>query len=199
MNFAFHDIAPTALPAVVMVALIATTACGGGGGSTPPPQQQPSPRPPPAAYSIGGTVSGLDAGQSVVLQNNGGDNRTVSANVPFTFAIKVASGGAYAVTALTQPTGQTCTVAAGSATMPASNVDTVAVSCTNVWTWVSRANTGDAPGVYGALGTGSTANGPGARDLAISWINKAGNFWLFGGYAHDSIGAAGHLNDLWRF
>ena len=82
----------------------------------------------PSTYSVGGTVSGLSG--SVVLQDNGGDNLTVSANGPFTFATKLASGAAYAVTVQTQPAGQTCTVASGSGTIGSANVTNVAVSCT---------------------------------------------------------------------
>ena len=37
-----------------------------------------------ATYSVGGTVSGLSG--TVVLQDNGGDDLSVSANGPFTFA-----------------------------------------------------------------------------------------------------------------
>ena len=105
------------LIALIYLAL-SVTACGGG--SSPPP-------PPPTTYSIGGTVSGLDAGQSVVLQDNGGDDLTVSANGMFTFATKVARGGTYAVTA-SAPTGKTCTVTGGSGTA-SSNVKGVAVDC----------------------------------------------------------------------
>jgi hypothetical protein len=78
-------------------------------------------------FSVGGNVSGLTG--TVVLRNNGGDNLSVSANGAFTFATRVASGGAYAVTVLTQPAGQTCTVASGSGTANA-NVTNVAVTCT---------------------------------------------------------------------
>ncbi|MDQ3366534.1 MAG: hypothetical protein M3680_14005, partial [Myxococcota bacterium] len=53
-------------------------------------------------FTIGGTVSGL-AGSGLVLQNSGGDSRTISANGTFAFATPVASGGSYAVTVLTQP------------------------------------------------------------------------------------------------
>jgi exo-beta-1,3-glucanase (GH17 family) len=79
--------------------------------------------------SIGGKVSGLTGG-SVVLQNNGGDNLTVSDNGAFTFSEDVAAGGAYAVTVLTQPTnGETCAVANGSGTATA-DVTSVSVTCT---------------------------------------------------------------------
>jgi len=141
------------------------------------------------SYTVGGVVTGLGSGLSVVLQDNGGDNLTVNANAPFTFATQVAYGSAYAVTVLTQPTGQYCTVTGGSGTVPANNVTTVAVSCTGGWTWVSGAETINASGVYGTLGTGSTANVPGARSEAISWADSAGNLWLFGGLGYDSTGA----------
>jgi hypothetical protein len=76
--------------------------------------------------SIGGSVGGLTG--TVVLQNNGGDDLSISANGPFTFASKVASGGAYAVTVRTQPAAQTCTVQNGSGTASA-NVTNIVVSC----------------------------------------------------------------------
>ncbi|WP_462322968.1 Ig-like domain-containing protein, partial [Halochromatium sp.] len=82
------------------------------------------------AYSIGGNVSGLASGQSVVLQNDGGDDKTVTDNGAFTFDTEVAYGGSYAVTVKTQPTGQTCTVSDGSGTATA-NVSDVNVTCTN--------------------------------------------------------------------
>ena len=44
------------------------------------------------------------------MQDNGGDDLSVSANGPFTFATKLASGAAYAVTVKTNPSGQTCSV-----------------------------------------------------------------------------------------
>ena len=64
--------------------------------------------------TVGGTVSGLGAGQSVVLRNSGGDDLTVSANGAFTFPMWIAHNTAYAVTVLGQPTGQTCSVTNGS-------------------------------------------------------------------------------------
>ena len=44
----------------------------------------------PTSFSVGGTVSGLSG--TVVLQDNGGDNLSVSASGSFTFATTVASG-----------------------------------------------------------------------------------------------------------
>ncbi len=84
-----------------------------------------------AKFTVGGTVTGLSAGGSLVLQDNLGDNLPISANGAFTFATSVASGAAYAVTVSTQPTTppQTCTVTMGSGTVGAANVTNVAVSC----------------------------------------------------------------------
>jgi hypothetical protein len=39
----------------------------------------------PSTYSIEGSVSGLNSGSSVVLQNNGGSDTTVSSNGTFSF------------------------------------------------------------------------------------------------------------------
>ena len=78
-------------------------------------------------YTIGGTVSGLSG--SVVLQNNGTDNETVSSDGAFTFSTAIAEGRPYAVTVLTQPVGQVCTVTNGSGTTGSSNITNVSVTC----------------------------------------------------------------------
>jgi len=92
-------------------------------------------------YSIGGSVSGL-TGTGLVLQDNGGDNLSVSASGTFTFATKVASGAAYAVTVQTQPSGQSCSVTSGGGTVGAANVTNVAVTCTTPTTVCSTAPEG---------------------------------------------------------
>jgi len=79
-----------------------------------------------STYSVGGTVSGL-AG-TLVLQNNAGDNLTVSGNGLFTFVTRIAAGSPYKVTVLIQPNGQTCSVNAGSGTVT-SAVAGVVVTC----------------------------------------------------------------------
>lgn len=90
-------------------------------------------------YHVGVQISGLPtaglpSGSSVVLQDVGGDKLTASANGPFTFATEIASGGAYAVTILTQPAGYTCAVATASpspasGTIAAADVTNIAISC----------------------------------------------------------------------
>ena len=71
-------------------------------------------------YTIGGTVQGL-SGAGLTLQDNGVDNLLVTANGGFTFLTPIATGGAYRVTVLTQPTGpvQNCNVNNSSGTASA--------------------------------------------------------------------------------
>jgi hypothetical protein len=87
------------------------------------------------SYTVSGTVTGLN-GTGLKLRNNGGDDKTVSANGAFTFATEVASGGAYAVSVATQPStpAQSCIVSNGSGTVGAGPVTGVTVACANVAT-----------------------------------------------------------------
>jgi hypothetical protein len=82
--------------------------------------------PPLPTYTIGGTISGLTG--TVVLQNNGTDNLSISSNGSFVFSTPVTQGDAYSVTVLTPPSNQSCTITNGSGTATA-NVTAVAVEC----------------------------------------------------------------------
>jgi hypothetical protein len=68
------------------------------------------------------------------------------------------------------------------------------------WTWISGANEVNQAGTYGTEGTAAASNVPGARQGAISWMDGAGNLWLFGGMNADDNGTpTGLLNDLWIY
>ena len=84
---------------------------------------------PGYSYTLGGVVTGM-AGSGLVLQNNGGNDVTVSANGSFTFRNAITDGGAYNVTIATQPSGvnQTCVVVNGSGVVKGSIVS-VQVNC----------------------------------------------------------------------
>jgi 6-phosphogluconolactonase (cycloisomerase 2 family) len=83
-------------------------------------------------YTVSVTASGLASGQTVVLQNNGGDNLSIAANGTLTpFATAVTSGRSYAVTVHTQPSGQNCAIGSGSGQIAAANVVNVIVDCNN--------------------------------------------------------------------
>ncbi len=113
------------------------------------------------SYSVGGVVSGL-AGVGLVLQDNAGNPLAVGANGSFTFPAPVASGGAYAVTVLTQPNGpaQSCAVANGSGVVGAANVGNVVVTCTtNAYTVGGT--------VAGLNGSGLILQDNGGNDLTV--------------------------------
>jgi hypothetical protein len=82
-------------------------------------------------YSVGGNISGLEAGNTVTLQNNAGDDLAVNADGSFTFATELNDGANYAVSVLTQPSApdQVCSVTNGSGTISGADVTDVDVSC----------------------------------------------------------------------
>ena len=114
---------------VILISL-ALTACSGvpaasinggsgsGGGTTGP-------------YSIGGTVTGLTAGDPMTLQNNGGDDLIISSSGNFAFKTPIVLNKPYLVTVSQAPNTppQTCTVSGGSGTATI-KVTTVVVTCT---------------------------------------------------------------------
>ena len=109
---------------VVLCGVLAACGTTSGGGSTTPPTSS-------TTYTIGGTVSGL-SGTGLILQNNGGNNLTVSATGGFTFTTAIARGGTYNVTVLSQPSSpaQNCAVTNGSGTVTSANITSVQVTCT---------------------------------------------------------------------
>ena len=73
--------------ATLVVMLSTLASCGGGGNRLP------------LTYSIGGTVSGLEANEFVDLYNNSADLLTVHFNGAFTFATPLPAGRTYSVEA----------------------------------------------------------------------------------------------------
>ena len=115
-----------------------------------------------SSYTISGTLSGLASGASVVLQDNNSDNLTLTADGNFTFATQIASGAAYSVTVLTQPTGQLCSVANASGTATA-NVNNVTVTCG------ASGNNFTIGGTLSGLSSGTVVlENNGADDLSLS-------------------------------
>jgi uncharacterized repeat protein (TIGR03803 family) len=88
----------------------------------------------PTTYTIGGSVSGLASGTSVVLLDNGGDSITVASNTNFTFKTAITTGSSYSVSVGTQPANQKCTVSGSSGMVSAANVAGITVSCAPAFT-----------------------------------------------------------------
>ncbi len=83
----------------------------------------------PQRYTVGGTLTGLAAGASVTLLDNGADALSLTANGSFAFSQSEAAGSAYSVTVGAQPSGQTCAVSGGTGTIGSANITGVTVSC----------------------------------------------------------------------
>jgi trimeric autotransporter adhesin len=113
---------------------------GGGGGAY--------------TYTVGGTVTGLNG--VVVLQNNGADDLTVSADGAFAFSTALANGSAYNVSLRAQPAfpAQDCIITSGSGTASA-NVTNVVVECSSLASAELQADAG-------------------VRSATLSWTSPSG-------------------------
>ena len=98
--------------------LFALTGCGGG-SSTVTTSAGP--------FSVGGTVTGLAAGNTLALSNNGTDLLTLNANGAFVFPAKLVSAGTFRVTVASAT--QNCAVTAGAGTIRYIDVTGVTVTC----------------------------------------------------------------------
>jgi len=118
-------------------------------------------------YTVGGSISGLGSGLSVVLRNaTTGENLSRSANGAYTFSTAQATGATYNVTVLTQPTGQVCIVANGSNTIGTANVTNVNVTCQPLGSLISN------PAAGTTLDFGSVQHGQ-HRELTVTLGNGA--------------------------
>ena len=142
---------------------------GGSGGATAsgPPQ------------TVSGQLYGLTPGESITLQNNAGDDLTLSANGKFSFAKSVAGGAPYNVTIRTAPASpiaQTCLVWDGTGTVGDAAVTDVRVNCDLLAYYPFNGNAKDASG-YGHDGTVSgatlTTDRNSAAQSAYAFTNKA--------------------------
>jgi N-acetylneuraminic acid mutarotase len=79
---------------------------------------------------------------------------------------------------------------------------------TGSWTWVGGSNSNRSPfgvgGVSAIQNVASKDNMPGSRYGAVSWVDKNGNLWLFGGIGNpvglNQPGNPGaYLNELWEY
>lgn len=172
------------LPLLEIALLV--SGCGGSGTT----QLPTTPTPPPSASNEWTWVSGSNTLDATGVYGTQGTAST--ANVP--------SAREYAV-GWNDNSGNLWLFGGYSANRNAYLNDLWKYSlASNEWTWMSGSNTGGTPGVYGTQGTASAANVPGAREYAVSWTDKSGNLWLFGGEVYvPNNNALGFFNDLWEF
>lgn len=128
--------------------------------------------------TVGGTLVGLTSNNSVVLQNNGADNLTLTANGNFVFHTALNTGSTYTVSILTQPTGELCAVenSVGLVNANIGNVSSVVINCVS-----SVSSSDDVYGTVTGLAAGNilkltnngvdtvtiTSTGPAAQNFAF--------------------------------
>ena len=69
----------------------------------------------------------------------------------------------------------------------------------NQWAWIKGPGILNQNGVYGTINVANINNNPGARQSNPTWVDTAGNLWLFGGNGIDESGLPGLLDDLWKY
>jgi 6-phosphogluconolactonase (cycloisomerase 2 family) len=128
------------------------------------------------SYTIGGTISGL-TGTGLVLQNNGGNNLTVSAGATsFAFTTAIVSGGTYNATVFAQPSNpsQTCVLTNAAGPVTSGNISNIQVTCTSTFVYVTNerddtiyAYSRAANGKLTVLPTSPFRTGSGPEGLAV--------------------------------
>src|SRR5882762_4508042 len=168
---------------------------------------------PAITHTIGGTVVGLAGTNSgMVLQDNLGDNLTISSNGPFQFNTPIADGSTYDVSVLVAPNTQpgvgiVTWAYQGTAT---SAVTSVIVDCGhNDWAWFDGSNTANQketstlPPAPPPAAPSFDTSSPGGRKYPATWTDFNGNLWLFGGYGLTfTTGLTPPpttLNDMWEY
>ncbi len=169
-----------------LVALSLTACGGGGGGGNNNGNGNGGGTNPTASFTIGGSVSGLAAGQTLVLTDkissgsnfSASDTQTLSANQPFTFATAVPQNGSYAVTIVTQPASQTCSINNATGAGVTAAVSDVDVSCSANTYALSGTASGLVAGQSVTLANGSDSvvvSGNGAFSFPTR-INEGGSY-----------------------
>ncbi len=113
-----------------LIAFIAS--CGGGGDRDAGGGGDAGGTQPTTLYYIGGNVSGLSG--TLVLQNNGGDDLTISSDGLFEFDTPLSDSESYDVTILTSPNNQNCSCTNEVGVINGADIDDIEVACVDKWT-----------------------------------------------------------------
>jgi len=129
-------------PAAISLAALGLAACGSGGGGVQL-----------GNYTVGGSITGLNAA-GLELANGATTVTVPSGATSFTFTGALASGAQYAVTVLSQPSGEACHVINGRGSIDGGGVTGIKVTC---GTPAFAALAGDFGGTGNSDGTGANA------------------------------------------
>lgn len=192
MNQAYLPSAAPVFPLMLVTLLVAAgvlSGCGGGSSATPA-AAIPAPAPAPT-YLLGGIVSGMPDGASVIV-SNGGDMVTVAANGAFVLPTRLAGGAAYSITS-SAPAAHGCAVGEGAGTVGAADVSKIVIACKPfLLAGKERLAKHLAAVAVDAAGFTYVLD---AQDQVILRVGSAGNFSVFAGSRNvsghqDGTGAA---------
>lgn len=127
-----------------------------------------------STFNVGGSVSGLRG--TLVLQNNAGDDKSITTTGAFNFATKVTTGLGYAATIKTQPDGQWCKITSASGTVGAADVADIAVTCVDA-TNCNAIHTLDGAAATGSYVIDTDGAGATASMNAYCEMTTAGGGW----------------------
>jgi hypothetical protein len=119
-------------------------------------------------FTIGGSVSGL-LENGLILINGTNTVNVNSASTSFVFSAKKATGGTYAVTVQSNPTGQTCSVSNGSGSVSNQSISNISITCIY--------NPGGISGTITGLVTSGLVLKNGSSELSVS---SGANTFQFG-------------------
>ena len=116
------------------------------------------------ACTVGGTVTGLSANESVTLLDNGGNSLTANTDGTFMFSSALAGGSRYDVTVQSHTPGISCAVSNGAGTVGTQEVANILVNCaagteTVLYAFAGGATDGADPQGTLALGSSGTLYG----------------------------------------
>lgn len=81
-------------------------------------------------YTVGGKVTGMSSGDSIVLTLNGGSNKSITkGSTNPTFEWNLNDGQNYVVAVQTHAAGKTCSVSNGSGKVSGANINNVTINC----------------------------------------------------------------------
>ena len=130
-----------------------------------------------SAISLSGYVNGLTA-DGLVLINAGSTVAPTIAVPNFTFPWRVNVNAAYSISVLTQPPGQTCTIAKGSGVASSSDITEIVVTCVGNHSLGGSIHGLSTNGLI--LANGSDTVSPKAGDTTFTFPTKVGEKAAYG-------------------
>ncbi len=109
-------------------------------------------------FTVGGLLAGLDGG-NLVLQLNGANDLTLTADGPFEFATFLPDGSAYEVTVLTSPAGMVCELGNAMGAIGGADVTSVTALCFTQIVGLAAVD-GSTPSIYSAIDSATGAATP---------------------------------------